>query len=153
MPTSSNIPFIYRLTHLYIEPFLTIGGVILLLTSPQTYLSSLLPAHRYSDTQQPIFDQLAGAWLFLAFSEAIILRRTDDINEWKLHLAGLLCSDVFYFYYYYTAMGPARFWNPLVWRPEEWANIIATFGPFFRVAFLCNVGLGSKRVETRRKRA
>ena len=115
--------------------------------------------HQIVDTQyasttvlQPVLDQLGGAWLYLAFSEAFILRETDDIRMWKLHFIGLLLSDSMMFWSYYLAMGHEVFFNPMLWRLEDWGNIILTCGPLFRIAFLFDIGLGRAKAAERAKK-
>lgn len=73
------VPFLYRLILLTIEPLFAVMGSLLVLTDPATYASSVT---RHSVTFSPdttfLYTALAGAWLYFAFVEAVVLRATDE---------------------------------------------------------------------------
>ena len=52
-----------------------------------------------------LYTELAGAWLYFAFVEVIVLRLFDDLRLWRLLCLGMLLSDVPYFYSTAQAVG------------------------------------------------
>lgn len=83
---STTIPYLYRFLLLNVESVFAFGGVILALTAPGAYLSSL--TQERITTADPltgfIYTQLAGGWMHIAFCEFFILRLVDDLRVWKL---------------------------------------------------------------------
>ncbi|KAJ9134069.1 hypothetical protein NKR19_g8794 [Coniochaeta hoffmannii] len=94
---SASLPSIYSFTLTTLEPLFAINGVFLALFKPQSYLSTMT---RDTATVAPdtrfLYTQLAGAWLFFAFVEAVVLRRFDDLRLWRLLCAAMLLSDAAY---------------------------------------------------------
>ena len=65
-----NTPFIYRLWHLYLEPFFALGGVYHLHWAPAQYFTFMPATSAYHPDSQIAYDQLASAYLFFAFTRA-----------------------------------------------------------------------------------
>ena len=149
MDTESPIAFAYRFLFLYIEPLGAFFGTIVNIFDPLRYLQSLSPtatASTYSPLTQPIYDQLAGHLLFFSWSQAFVLRSTDDVRVWKGILFGMFLCDVLHLFASYRVLGHEVFFNPSLWRWEEWVNFIMLYGPGgLRLAFCA--GLGSRSEE------
>ncbi|KAL6712734.1 hypothetical protein ACLMJK_009672 [Lecanora helva] len=155
MPASSSpIPRIYRILFLYFEPAAAFGGVVINLFDPIQYLQSLSPAassSTYSPLTQPIYEQLAAHLLFFAWSQAIVLRSTNDTRVWKAILFGMFLCDVIHLFASYRILGAEVFMNPTKWRWEEWVNFVMLYGPgSLRLAFCAGIGLGRPQKKAKR---
>ncbi|KAM0263142.1 hypothetical protein ACHAQJ_001295 [Trichoderma viride] len=138
----SGIPFAYRALFLYFEPFAAFFGSLLLHFRPVTFLNTMSPVAKYAPDNQVIYDQLAATYILFAFNEAVILRISNDLRVWKGILTGILVCDAIHLYGSWAALGGAVFWDPRVWRPEEWANLGTLWGQAaVRGAFLAGIGL------------
>lgn len=104
---STSVPSLLRFFLLYLEPIFALGGVILALTKPGDYLSTM--SREAITTIQPsshfVYTQLAGGWLHFAFTEAVVLRYVDDLRVWKLLCVGMLLSDFVYVHSTAEAVG------------------------------------------------
>ncbi len=147
MDTEPPIPFLYRLLFLYLEPAGAFFGTIVNIFDPLQYLQSLSPtatASDYSPLSQPIYDQLAAHLLYFSWSQAIVLRSTNDIKVWKALLFGMVLCDILHLFASYRVLGPEVFFSPSLWRWEEWVNFIMLYGPGgSRLAFCAGLGVGS----------
>ena len=145
----SPIPFPYRFLFLYLEPAGAFLGTIINIFDPLRYLQSLSPtatASAYSPLTQPIYDQLAAHLLFFSWSQAAVLRSTDDIRVWKALLFGMFLCDMLHLFASYRILGPTVFFSPSLWRWEEWVNFIMLYGPGgLRLAFCAGMGVRSGR--------
>ena len=139
------IPFPYRFLFLYLEPLGAFFGTTVNIFDPLRYLQSLSPtatASAYSPLTQPIYDQLAAHLLFFSWSQAVVLRSTDDIKVWKALLFGMFLCDILHLFASYRILGPEVFFSPRLWRWEEWVNFIMLYGPGgLRLAFCAGVGV------------
>jgi hypothetical protein len=142
---SAVVPAAYRFLLFYLEPLLTIGGIIFVTTKPADYAAmttrnvvSSIPADN-----QFLFTQLAGGWLHFAFTEAIVLRLVDDLRTWRCLCAAMLMSDLMYCHSIAQAVGGWGEWVVLAnWMREDWIAAVMTW-PFVlaRVAILLGIGL------------
>lgn len=142
-------PLLYRFLFLYLEPIGAFFGTLVNIFDPLRYLQSLSPtatASTYSPLTQPIYDQLAAHLLFFSWSQAVVLRSTDDVKMWKAMLFGMFLCDILHLFASYRILGPEVFFSPSLWRWEEWVNFIMLYGPGgLRLAFC--MGVGVKRDE------
>ncbi|KAJ4416173.1 hypothetical protein N0V82_006933 [Gnomoniopsis sp. IMI 355080] len=152
MSSPSQIAPIYRVWHLYIEPFSAFYGAVLCARSPLLYLSVMSPtanrSHHNSEVQI-VFDQLAATYLLFAFNQAVVLRVADgNLRVWRALLAGMLLCDIVHVWGTSKALGPTLY-VPTEWRLYDWVNIVMLIIPVvLRSAFLAGVG-----VEEGRKKA
>ncbi|MCJ1290689.1 hypothetical protein MMC34_002231 [Xylographa carneopallida] len=151
MPDHSLIPLPYRILLLYLEPVAAFNGAILSHFFPAYYLAGMSPSATtttYSSPSQVIFDQLAACYFLFAFNEAVVLRSTSDLRVWKAIVLGILICDLFHLYGTWEALG-AAFWDPRLWRVEDWVNLAMLYGPGgMRLAFLIGVGLKEEKAST-----
>lgn len=136
---------IYRLWHLYIEPFGAFYGAVLSSRSPRLYLSAMSPGanlSHYHPEVQVIFDQLAATYFLFAFNQGVVLRVADgNLRVWRAMLAGMLLCDVFHVAGTAKALGPALL-DPAAWRLYDWVNVVMLLIPLvLRSAFLAGVGV------------
>ena len=105
----------------------------------------LAPDFPYDPSQQFLLDQIIGAYLFLAFAEATVLRATPDVAVWRRMIYGLLLSDLLYVYSFGSVF------RNLVLAPSllgygDWVNVIGTVPQTaIRIAFILGVGLQPER--------
>ncbi|MCJ1389484.1 hypothetical protein MMC18_002341 [Xylographa bjoerkii] len=155
MPDLRFIPLPYRILLLYVEPVAAFNGAILAHFFPAFYLAGMSPSattSSYSGPSQVIFDQLAACYLLFAFNEAVVLRSTSDIRVWKAMVLGILLCDVIHLYGTWEALG-AAFWDPRLWRMEDWVNLTMLYGPGgMRIALLMGVGLKDEKGRTGRRK-
>ncbi|RSM15080.1 hypothetical protein CDV31_005160 [Fusarium ambrosium] len=142
MKLSYNIPTLYRLLFLYLEPLLAIGAAIQTHFAPKIFLNTMSQTSEYAPDNQVIYDQVAALYTLFAFNEAVLLRLTNDIRVWKGVFIGIFICDILHLYASWASLGADVFWNPSAWRVEDWANLGALWGlGVVRVAFLTGVGL------------
>ncbi|KAI8712761.1 hypothetical protein NCS52_01375100 [Fusarium sp. LHS14.1] len=142
MEVLASIPTLYRLLFLYLEPFHAIGAAIQTHFAPKVFLNTMSKTSEYAPDNQVIYDQVAALYTLFAFNEAVLLRLTNDIRVWMGVLMGIFICDILHLYASWASLGSDMFWNPLVWRVEDWANLGALWGlGVVRVVFLAGVGL------------
>ncbi|KAK0636606.1 hypothetical protein B0T17DRAFT_457825, partial [Bombardia bombarda] len=92
------IPLTYRLILLAIKPLAALQGAYMMLFNPSGYISTMTRSTISYDpsTQQFALTQLAGAWLYFAFVELVVLAQSDDVRLWRLLCGGMLLSDLAY---------------------------------------------------------
>ena len=146
MKSNASIPFVYRFLFLYVEPLSAFIGAIVNILDPSRYLQSLSPAataSTYSPLTQPIYGQLAALFVLFGWSQAVVLRSTDDLKVWKVLLFGMFLCDSLYLFASYRILGPEVFFSPSLWRWEEWVNFIMLYwAGGSRLAFCAGVGIG-----------
>lgn len=150
-PTLPYIPLAYRILLLYVEPFFALNGAYLLMSKPAVYLNTFSPHLAYAPSNQIIYDQLGAVYILFAFNQAVVLRVAQDIRVWKAILMGILICDSVHAWTGFKLMAADGNMNPVGWRPEDWTAILALFIPgAMRVAFLCGVGLGNEKVDSKK---
>lgn len=153
MPLTNNVPLLYRLFFLYIEPIGALVGALQAHFTPTDFLVTFIqaPPIPVQLQHQIVFDQLAATYFLFAFNEAVVLRSTHDLRVWKTIILGILICDLIHLYGSYCALGPEVFWNPLLWRWYDAVNLGMLWGPGgLRLAFLLGVGLeegGKEKVK------
>lgn len=145
MSSQSQIAPIYRVWHLYIEPFSAFYGAVLCARSPLLYLSVMSPRanlSHYNAEVQVVFDQLAATYLLFAFNQGVVLRIADgNLRLWRALLAGMLICDIVHIWATSKVLGPALY-APAEWRFYDWVNVIMLIIPVvLRSAFLAGVGV------------
>ena len=101
----------------------------------------LAPEFSFDPSQQFLCDQIAGAYLFLAFAESMVLRSTSDIRVWRMMMYGLLISDIFNIYSF-GAVFRNLLVAPWVLKPGDWVNVVGSLPQVtVRIAFLLGVGV------------
>lgn len=143
------IPFIYRLCFNYIEPLMAFSGALQVHFSPESYLKIALPSLVYKPSDQPLFTQILGGWLIIAFHDAITLRVfSHDVRVWSFILGATLLSDLSYGYSFYQDVGLARLLNPLLWSGGDWVMMVTTLPPLvLKITFLAGLGLRGQRKQ------
>lgn len=151
---STTIPYLYRFPLLYLEPLFALSGAILVLTNPQKYLASMSrnTISSFDPSTQFIYTELAGGWLHLVFTEAVIFRLVDDVRVWRLICMGILLSDAAYTHSCAQAVGGWKAWLVVSeWTVEDWTVAVTTW-PFLlaRLGIVFGVGLKSEEGEAKR---
>ena len=114
------------------------------LTMPDTIMNSYIP-HTVS-VRNPqhdfLFHQMAAAFFYVATSQAVILRYTNDDGVWRLMNASLLGWDVILSYSLWNALNVQGILSPAAWRAEDLSAIIPTAViSASRAAIVCGFGL------------
>ncbi|RWA12261.1 hypothetical protein EKO27_g2874 [Xylaria grammica] len=152
--TPSPIPRAYRLLFTTFEPLLATAGAIQAFFFPSALISSTVPTVPYSLSLSPLFTQMTGSWLMLAFHDFVTLRSDglkDDLHVWRHTLAASAISDVFYTASLIQSVGPALFFNPLRWDVVNAVTVVTTVGPFLgKLCFLAGLGLPATNAERKR---
>ena len=144
--SSSAIPYLYRFALFYLEPLFATGGVLLALTKPENYVSTM--TRRVTTSIDPstnfIYTELAGTWLYFAFTEAVVLRFIDDLRIWRLLCVGMLLSDIAYCHSCAEAVGGWSVWLVVwKWSIDDWTVTMTTW-PFLLVRIAIVLGIGVK---------
>ncbi|SMY28529.1 unnamed protein product [Zymoseptoria tritici ST99CH_1A5] len=149
---TDSIPYLYRFLLTSLEGPMAISGVLLALFAPGQYLSGIT-RETLTTTHGPtdfIYTQLAGAWLYIVFTELVIMRAIDDVRVWKYLCAGILCSDVLFTHSLAEAVGGWGEWIVLSrWTVADWVAAVTTF-PFVMTRILIVLGIGLKEGKGRR---
>ncbi|KAF2814576.1 uncharacterized protein BDZ99DRAFT_378275 [Mytilinidion resinicola] len=161
--TSHSIPLVYRLFHLYMEPFSAIVGAAQSLFTTPSYLSIITQPNVYvsgaplTSLNHLLLAQVAGLYVLLGVVELAVLRPSRDLRVWRGVIMAISFSDVGHLYAAWVGQGGLErtggvFWDPRLWRGEEWVNLGLTwFGFFLRLAFLAGVGMGGVKEERKRE--
>lgn len=149
---SDAIPFLFRFIITTLEPFFALGGAILTLTDPGSYLATMTrhtATFKASDTF--LYTELAGAWLYFSFNEAVVLRLYDDLRLWRILCFGMLLSDIAYCHSAAQAVGGWGAWLILAdWSREDWV-VFWTTAPMVLSRVLIVLGIGLKSTGVRVK--
>jgi predicted phosphoadenosine phosphosulfate sulfurtransferase len=145
--TPPNIPLIYRIWHLWLEPVCALNGARYLHFMPDIYHKYMPVTTTWSPKTQIIYDQLAATYLLFAFNQAITLRVVPDVKTWKVLILGMAMCDAGHIYASWAEMGTRETLSPGNWRSQDWVTMVLNILPFLlRVAFVLGVGLeGSKK--------
>ncbi|KAJ7097219.1 hypothetical protein B0H15DRAFT_34137 [Mycena belliarum] len=146
MPT--EIPAIYKLFFLYIEPLSALAGAYYAAFRPEDYLRDLsLPAARpetsSSLTTQTnmVLLQLANLYLLFALNEHLVLSSTTSLKTWRRLLFGLLVAD-FGHLISMAPLGGGVFWRVAEWNAMVWGSVGFVYvGASMRMSFLAGLGL------------
>ena len=145
---SEAIPYLLRFPLLWLEPLFSLNGSILTYMSASTYTKTMtrgaLPI--IQPNSQFIYTELAGGWLYFAFTEAVVLRLVDDVRVWRLLCIGMILSDIAYTHSCAEALGG---WSEFLilskWTAEDWAVALATW-PFLFARIAIVLGIGERMV-------
>ncbi|KAJ7083761.1 hypothetical protein C8R44DRAFT_844780 [Mycena epipterygia] len=153
----SNIPLIYRLFFLYIEPVSALAGAYYAAFRPAEYLSLLsLPGGQLTPpsltTQSSmVLLQLANLYLLFALNEHLVLSSTNSLKTWRRLLFGLLVAD-FGHLISMAPLGVDVFWRVGDWNAMVWGSVGFVYaGASMRMAFLAGLGLRADNVDERSK--
>lgn len=136
-----EIPRIYRIWHLYVEPVIAALGAYTLHSLPELYFDCMPRTAVYAPTSQIVYTQLAASYVFLATVEALVLRSTNDTGVWRAVMFALVVCDAGHVYATIRELGIHGLKDAGDWRATEWAAIVATILPLsLRVAFLLSIG-------------
>ncbi|KAH9939386.1 uncharacterized protein BXZ73DRAFT_43917 [Epithele typhae] len=152
--SSADIPLLYRLFFLYIEPLSALVGSYFAAGQPTAYLTYLAPTPAGALAAQApptatlvSLYQLSNLYLLFALNEHLVLSSTRARGVWRALLFGLLVADLGHL----ATMVPVaqekgfaavflRFWG---WNAMEWGSVGFVYaGAAMRSAFLLGVGLG-----------
>ncbi|ORY68920.1 uncharacterized protein BCR38DRAFT_334875 [Pseudomassariella vexata] len=137
-----NLPLIYRLTFLYIEPCVALAGVYVALFDPVYLLRVIAPTATYDASMRMLFEQLAGSWLTLSFVLAVLGRQVTDWRIFRLVVMTVLVSDVANCISIVRTLGMGTILDAKVWRLDDWVNVVSSFPPVVvKVALLMGVGI------------
>jgi len=122
----SNIPALYRLVFLWLEPLSICTGAVYAFFFQATYLR-LTHAASAPDAAVPlatsiVMTQLANLYLGLTLLEACVLRATSDVKVWKTFIIGLLIADLGHLYSV-SPVGSWIYWQYWHWNAIDWGNI------------------------------
>lgn len=151
---TSAIPYLYRFLLLNVEPAFAFNGAVLVHINPLKYVAAMTrnSIQDLDSSTQFIYTELAGAWLYFAFTEAVVLRLVDHLSVWRLLCMGMLLSDLGYCHSCAQAVGGWSVWLQITsWTPEDWIVTLTTW-PFVltRLAIVLGIGLRLPgRVETK----
>ncbi|KAL8670415.1 MAG: hypothetical protein Q9168_005044 [Polycauliona sp. 1 TL-2023] len=144
--SQTHIALPYRILFLYIEPLAALCGTYANLFQPNAYLLSLSPKATYSSLTYPIYAQIAGHDFLFSWLLAVLLRQTSSVRIWKTVLFGMLMCDLLHLYGSYVVLGPEAFFDPRLWRWEDWVTFVMTYGPgSLRAAFCLEIGVGRNK--------
>ena len=122
VPGPVTIPFLYRLVITTIEPLFAINGAMQCVGYPSVYMSVMTRGGvAFAPPMRFLHTQLAGAWLYFAFVEAVVLRVfNDDERLWRLLAMGMLLSDMAWCHSAAQAVGGWTIWsNWTAWTAED----------------------------------
>ncbi|KAK3715557.1 hypothetical protein LTR37_007045 [Vermiconidia calcicola] len=143
---SNTIPYALRFLLTNVEPLFALNGAILLLLNTEMYLSTMSRgAVTTADASTNfIYTELAGGWLYLAFTEAVVLRLVDHISVWRLLCLGILFSDAAYCHSCAEAVGGWATWIMVQdWTAADWVVTLTTW-PFVFARLAIVLGIGFK---------
>lgn len=145
---SQTIPTAFRFILTNVESLFAFLGALTILVKPTQYVSALTrssPSMLANVGPDFVYTQLAGGWMYIVFSEAVILRFVDDTRVWRFVCAGILCSDALYSHSIAQAVGGWSEWLKIGhWTSEDWVVTATTF-PFVLIRVAIVLGIGMKK--------
>ena len=152
VPGPVTIPFLYRLTITTIEPLFAITGVVQAVRYPSDYMSVMTRgAVASTPERQFLHTQLAGAWVFFAFVEAVVLRVVHDDDErlWRFLTGGMLLSDLAWCHSAAQAVGGWTTWaNWAAWTAQDhWMFWTSAPIAVMRICIVLRIGLKEDRAS------
>ncbi|KAL2127918.1 hypothetical protein VTI74DRAFT_9994 [Chaetomium olivicolor] len=148
------IPLAYRLLLTTIEPLIALCGALQALHNPDDYTSAMTRGSvLFSPGSTFLYTELAGAWLYFAFVEAVVLRLfADDLRLWRLLCAGMLLSDVAWAHSVAQAVGGWAVWLDVGgWSAMDHA-MFWTSAPIAVVRLLIVLGAGVGKTGEKEKK-
>ena len=150
---SNAIPAFYRFYFKWSDPIVCLWTVWANFAIPDTVIDAFVPAS--TAQRNPYFDfqlqQLAGAYLALAFTSIVLLRYTSDVNIWKIWVAAILLLDCLILYSIAYALSQQGRLGFSALRLEDWGSIIITVQAMIvRPVFLLGVGLSKDDKVTKK---
>lgn len=143
-----QLPVIYRLFFLVIEPVAVLVGAYYAHFRPLEYLTLTHVASAPESAEviplatKIALSQLANLYLFFALNEGLVLRSTGDLKVWRAVLLCLLVGDMGHLYTV-RGLGTGIYYGIGDWNAMDWGNVPFVYlGAVMRVAFLMGVGLG-----------
>ncbi|KAL2812788.1 hypothetical protein BDW59DRAFT_155112 [Aspergillus cavernicola] len=148
-----QIPLFYRLVLLWYEPIGSGFGCYMNLAAKDMYLNSFIPTSLAvrDPTHNMIFNQLGAGYFFVATSQAILLRYTNDMNVWKILNGCLLGWDFILLYSLWDGLSAQGRLDPGTWRSEDLSAIVPTiFMTVVRAAIVAGIGLGGSKPNAKK---
>lgn len=152
-----NVPLIYRLFFLILEPISALAGAYFNHFRQSHYLelldSASAPANAASLplSTSVAMSQLANMYFFFAINEALVLRSTWDVRVWRTVLFVMLVAD-FGHLYSMKALGPRIYYDVLGWNAGDMGNVPWVYaGATLRICFLAGVGMGDSKRGSQKK--
>ncbi|KAJ7736556.1 hypothetical protein DFH07DRAFT_99204 [Mycena maculata] len=150
----SNIPLIYRLFFLYIEPVSALAGAYYAAFRPNEYLAdlslpggNLLEPPSLTTQNSMVLLQLANLYLLFALNEHLVLSSTTSLKTWRRLLFCLLVAD-FGHLISMAPLGADVFWRVGDWNAMVWGSVGFVYaGASMRMAFLAGLGIGAENVN------
>lgn len=150
---TNDVPWLYQLFFLYVEPVSTVVGAYYAHLQPLTYLSlthaSSSPVSIYNIPTGTtiVLSQLANLYFLFALNEGLVLRVTKDLAVWRTLLFGLLVADLGHLYSV-SPLGLSIYYRFWTWNAIDWGNVGFVYaGATLRVCFLLGLGLGDVRTD------
>lgn len=141
-----QLPLIYRLFFLWIEPVATAVGAYYAQFQQQEYLQLTMASAGTtilgtSTRESIVLTQLANMYFVFALNEALVLRATQSRDVWRVLLLGLLIADFGHLYSVHL-MGIEVYWRFWEWNSIYWGNLGFVYvGATLRTCFLAGLGL------------
>ncbi|KAJ7751590.1 hypothetical protein B0H16DRAFT_1373667 [Mycena metata] len=153
--SESNIPFIYKLFFLYIEPISALAGAYYAAVRPNNYLNDLslpggiLEPPTLTTQGNMVLLQLANLYLLFALNEHLVLSSTNSLKTWRRLLFVLLVAD-FGHLYSMAPLGLDVFWRVGDWNAMVWGSVGFVYaGASMRMSFLAGLGLQENGVRSK----
>lgn len=144
--TGFQVPAIYRLFFLTIEPACHLMGAYLAYFRPAEYLRLTHAASAPIGDEVPlatkvVLYQVADLCMFFAVCQALVLRSSVDLRVWRALLFAILISDVGYILSF-TPLGLDILWDAKKWTSlHVGAIVFGYFGASLRLSFLAGIGM------------
>ncbi|EPE10798.1 hypothetical protein F503_05893 [Ophiostoma piceae UAMH 11346] len=158
LATTVQLPAVYRLFFLLIEPISALVGAYFAHFRQHDYLSwthaasAPASAGEIPVVSSVVLSQLANLYLLFTLNEALVLRATADQRVWKTVLFGLLIADLGHLYSL-LPLGTDVYWRADLWNAMDYGNVPFVYlGASLRVAFLLGVGFGGRKKITKAKK-
>lgn len=151
MSSQTQIPLLYRLFFLYIEPISALIGALYAVVLPSQYLNLLTlssASRTISTIETPVYmtlSQLGNLYTLFALNEHLVLSSTTSIRTWKTLLFCLLIADLGHLATM-MPLGGDVFWKFWEWNAMVWGSVGFVYaGATMRCCFLSGIGLSNSR--------
>ncbi|KIW01146.1 uncharacterized protein PV09_07432 [Verruconis gallopava] len=146
----TQLPLLYRVFFLYLEPVSALVGAYFAACRPHAYLALTHSASAPAPAAVPtgtavVLAQLANLYVLFTLNEAFVLRSSRDVRVWRALLSVLLAADLGHLCSV-APLGLHQYYAAWRWNAMDAGNLgFVYLGAIMRVAFLAGVGVRTSR--------
>lgn len=151
------LPKIHSFYHFWfkwLDPLILVPTIYALVFTPQVMLDAFIPPplSTYNPDHTFVLHQLAAMFAFVAVALGGVLRVSDQIQVWRVIIAGVLLVDIAMLGSIYVSLEQQDRLSLGAMRPADWGNVLFTgLVTVIRIFFLAGVGVQARDTSRSKK--